>query len=285
MIKCIAIDMDGTLLNSMQEIPEGNKQAILKAQSQGVEVVVATGRSYQEATYVLHAAGLSCPVICVNGAEVRSKEGDVISANPIPKQLARETAAKLSENDIYFEVYTNYGAYSTDADKAVSTLVDIVMSANPEADRDEIIVAAGARVRDGLIHMVEDYEQLFVDDEKMIYKFLAYSFEDPGRLKAASTALAVYDELEVTKSGYENIEITYNKAQKGMALEAFTKAMDIALADTMAIGDNFNDISMLEKAGRAVAMGNASDEIKALCDVVTDTNENSGVGKAILEVL
>lgn len=284
MIKCIATDMDGTLLNSMQEITEENKQAILKAQAQGVEVVVATGRSYREATYVLNAAGLSCPVICVNGAEVRSKEGEVISAHPIPNQLARETAAKLTANDVYFEVYTNQGAFTIDADKAVSILVDIVMSANPEADRDEITVAAGARIRDGLIHMVDDYEELFANDHIMIYKFLAFSFED-GKLEAASASLADLDELEVTKSGIENIEITHKDAQKGIALEAFTKANEIDLADTMAIGDNFNDVSMLEKAGRAVAMGNASFEIKALCDVITDTNEESGVGKAILDVL
>lgn len=284
MIKCIATDMDGTLLNSMQEITEENKQAILKAQSQGVEVVVATGRSYREATYVLNAAGLTCPVICVNGAEVRSKEGEVISAHPIPKQLAQKTAAKLAAKDVYFEVYTNQGAYTMDSDKAVSTLVDIVMSANPDADRDEITYAAGARVRDGLIHMVEDYERLFANDDVMIYKFLAFSFED-GKLEEASESLRGFDELEITKSGIENIEITHKNAQKGIALEAFTKAKEIDLADTMAIGDNFNDISMLEKAGRAVAMGNASFEIKALCDVITDTNEESGVGKAILEVL
>ncbi len=284
MIKCIATDMDGTLLNSMQEITEENKQAILKAQSQGVEVVVATGRSYREATYVLNAAGLTCPVICVNGAEVRSKEGEVISAHPIPKQLARKTAAKLAAKDVYFEVYTNQGAYTMDSDKAVSTLVDIVMSANPDADRDVITYAAGARVRDGLIHMVEDYERLFANDDVMIYKFLAFSFED-GKLEEASESLRGFDELEITKSGIENIEITHKNAQKGIALEAFTKAKEIDLADTMAIGDNFNDISMLEKACRAVAMGNASFEIKALCDVITDTNEESGVGKAILEVL
>ncbi|WP_042354448.1 Cof-type HAD-IIB family hydrolase [Bacillus rubiinfantis] len=285
MIRCIATDMDGTLLNSMQEITEENRQAIIKAQQQGVEVVVATGRSYQEAVYVLDAAGLQCPVICVNGAEVRSQDGEVLSANPIPNALARETAASLSASDIYFEVYTNRGAYTIDADKAVSTLVDIVMSANPEADREEIIVAAGARIRDGLIEVVDSYEQLFTNEEVLIYKFLAFSFEDDGKLEGASASLASFSELEVTKSGVENIEITHKNAQKGIALEAFTSSRGIALANTMAIGDNFNDISMLEKAGRAVAMGNASFEIKAMCDVITETNEESGVGKAILEVL
>lgn len=63
------------------------------------------------------------------------------------------------------------------------------------------------------------------------------------------------------------------------------KAKGLDMADTMAIGDNLNDVSMLERAGRSVAMGNASYEIKALCDVITDTNDEHGVAQAILEVL
>lgn len=284
MIKCIATDMDGTLLNSMQQISEENKAAILKAQKAGVEVVVATGRSYQEATYVLNKKGITCPIICVNGAEVRSKEGEVISATPISKQVAREVAAKLEEMDIYFEVYTDKGTYSVDLEKAVSILVDIVVTANPEADPEFVRQKAEARRRDGLVHPIDDYEILFKNDEFRIYKFLAFSF-DMDKLKAASESLKKLEDLNVTKSGVENIEITHRNAQKGIALEAFVNARGISLSETMAIGDNFNDVSMFEKAGRAVAMGNASPGIKSLCDWVTDTNDENGVGKAILEVL
>ncbi|MEH7074546.1 Cof-type HAD-IIB family hydrolase [Neobacillus drentensis] len=284
MIKCIATDMDGTLLNSVQQISAANREAILKAQSQGIEVVVATGRSYQEATYVLGEAGLTCPVICVNGAEVRSKEGEVLSATSIGKDLAREVAARLTGKEVYFEVYTNEGAYTVDPDKAVSILVDIVMSANPEVNRDEIIEAAGARIRDGLIHTIEDYELLFANEEYQIYKLLAFSF-DRVKLEAANQALAGLTELAIASSGHENIEITHRDAQKGIALEWFVSAKGITLAETMAIGDNYNDVSMLKKAGRSVAMGNAGYEIKSLCDVITDTNEENGVAKAILEVI
>ncbi|MBV7505115.1 Cof-type HAD-IIB family hydrolase [Bacillus sp. sid0103] len=284
MIKCIATDMDGTLLNSVQQISTANKEAILKAQAQGVEVVVATGRSYQEATYVLDEAGLTCPVICVNGAEIRSKEGDVLSATPIGKQLAREAASRLAKEEVYFEVYTNQGAFTIDPDKAVSILVDIVMSANPEADQEEIIEAAGARIRDGLVHKIEDYELLFANKDYQIYKLLAFSF-DADRLEAANQALADLEELAIASSGHENLEITHHDAQKGIALESFVNANGMDLAETMAIGDNYNDVSMFKKAGRAVAMGNAGDEIKSLCDAITDTNEESGVAKAILEVI
>lgn len=283
-MKCIASDMDGTLLNSVQQISEENKQAILKAQAHGVEFVVATGRSYQEATYVLMEAGLSCPVICVNGAEVRTKEGEIMSSNPLSKELARVVAAKLAENDVYYEIYTDKGAFTVDADKAVSTLVDIIVSANPDADRDEIAYAAGARLRDGLIQTIADYELIFADESLQIYKVLAFSFE-ASKLKAAGKALEGFTELAVSSSGHENLEITHKDAQKGLALEAFVQARGIDMADTMAIGDSFNDVSMLERAGRSIAMGNASYEIKALCDEITDTNDEHGVAAAILDVL
>lgn len=284
MIKCIASDMDGTLLNSNQQISEQNKEAILKAQAQGIEFVVATGRSYEEATYVLAQVGLTCPVICVNGAEVRSKEGEVLSTTPIDKQLARDAATRLMEKDVYFEVYTNKGAFTTDMEKAISILVDIVMSANPEVNREEVIEAAEARLRDGLIHTIEDYELLFADKNYQIYKLLAFSF-DKDRLESANESLLELEGLAVSTSGHDNLEITNEQAQKGIALESFVKARGIDLAETMAIGDNYNDVSMLEKAGRSVAMGNADYYIKSLCDVVTDINEESGVAKAILEVI
>ncbi|WP_066072913.1 Cof-type HAD-IIB family hydrolase [Neobacillus soli] len=284
MFKCIASDMDGTLLNSTQKISTENKEAILKAQAQGIEFVVATGRSYQEAIYVLAEAGLSCPIICVNGAEVRSEQGEVLSATPISKQMARAAALKLSENDVYYEVYTDKGAYTVDMDKAISTLVDIVVSANPEVNVQEVRIAAEARLSDGLVHKIDDYEALFANENYQIYKLLAFSF-DADRLAAANRALTEFEELAVSASGHENLEITNKQAQKGIALESFANAKGISLAETMAIGDNYNDVSMFEKAGRSVAMGNANYEIKSLCDHITDTNNENGVAKAILEVL
>jgi Cof subfamily protein (haloacid dehalogenase superfamily) len=284
MIKCIATDMDGTLLNSVQQISRENKEAILKAQTQGIEVVVATGRSYQEARYVLDEADLKCPVIGVNGAETRTKEGKVLSAIPMDKQVTRKAAEKLAEHEIYFEVYTNKGTYSIDLEKAVSILVDIVLSANPDVNPENVVDAAGARVRDGLVHQIESYDLIFTNEEFQIYKLLAFSF-DSDRLEAASTALHELEELSISSSGHENLEITNKNAQKGIALEAFVKSKGIELAETMAVGDSFNDISMLQRVGRAVAMGNAAYEIKSLSDVITATNDEHGVAQAILEVL
>ncbi|MFJ5759482.1 HAD family hydrolase [Neobacillus sp. NPDC093182] len=284
MIKCIASDMDGTLLNSYQQVSQENKEAILKAQSQGIEIVIATGRSYQEVRFVLDEANLQCPAICVNGAEVRTKKGEILSATPIEKHVAKKAAEKLMEKDIYFEVYTNKGTYSLDPNKAVAIIVDIVVSANPDVNPAEVVKRAEERTHHGLVHQVESYDVLFNDETQQIYKLFGFAL-DSDRRGAAENALEELTELTVSSSGHNNLEITHRNAQKGIALETFVKSKGIDLAETMAMGDSFNDISMLERVGRAVAMGNADYEIKTLCDVMTATNDEHGVAKAILEVL
>jgi Cof subfamily protein (haloacid dehalogenase superfamily) len=284
MIKCIAIDMDGTLLTATQQITPENREAILRAQSQGVEVVIATGRSYTEASFVLDAAGLTCPMICANGAEVRSILHEIIATNSLEKSTARKISAILDRNKLYFEVYTNKGTYTLDEEKAVSIMVDIYMSANPEADINEVMKVAEKRITKGLVHKVGSYDLLFNHDDHQIYKLLAFSFEQDV-LSEAKEELLKIDGLAISSSGEENLELTSVNAQKGIALEKFAQANGIEMKDTMAIGDNYNDLSMFKRAGISVAMGNADEIIKAQCDKVTLTNEESGVAKAILEAL
>src|SRR5690606_19622197 len=91
--------------------------------------------------------------------------------------------------------------------------------------------------------------------------------------------------ITVTASGRQNIEITHKSAKKGNALKRYTEKRGISLAETMAIGDNYNDLSMLEVVGYSVAMGNAETEIKEACRHVTGLNTEDGVAEAIYKVL
>ncbi|MGD6941844.1 HAD family hydrolase [Cytobacillus gottheilii] len=284
MIKCIASDMDGTLLTATQTITDENIAAIKKAQEKGIEVVVATGRSYQEAIFVLEEAGLECPIICANGAEVRSAQGEIVSNSPLDKELATRTAKALTELEVYYEVYTNQGTYTVDEKRGITIMADIFLSGNEEADVKKVLKAAEERFEKGLVHKVDSYDVLFESEDHQIYKLLAFTF-DPERMEEAKEALQDFEGLIISSSGHGNLELTSKSAQKGVALEAFVREKGISLEETMALGDNYNDLSMFNVVGRAVAMGNADDYIKSQCHMVTLTNEESGVGKAILDVL
>ncbi|MFD2446863.1 HAD family hydrolase [Bacillus sp. CGMCC 1.16607] len=284
MIKCIATDMDGTLVSGAHIISQENKEAILAAQSKGIEVVVATGRSYEEASFILKDAELECPMILVNGAEIRTKEGKLIGENPIEKREAIEIAKGLHELDLYFEVYTSKGTYTNNREKGLSLIVDIFLSINPSADRDFIMKASMERFEEGHVHVVEDYDVLFQNEEHKILKLLVFSFEEE-KLAAGGKVLEAFQNIAISSSARGNLEVTSIQAQKGVALSQFVKERGISLEETMAIGDNYNDVSMFQRVGRAVAMGNAVDEIKALCHFVTASNEESGVGKAIMEAM
>ena len=280
MVKCIAIDMDGTLLTSAQEITAENREAIKLAQESGVEVVIATGRAYEEAGDLLKDAGIITPMICANGAEIRTSAHEVIQTNPLSKDLAKEVAEILHSRQVYYEVYTNKGTYTLDKTMARSLIMDIftVNGHVKNMDMDEIKKAAEERLQE--VNQLDSYAVLFEDDSQIIYKLLAFHFE-PVTLNEVREKLKGNSKLAVSASGKENIEITAVEAQKGIALEEFVDARGISLQDTMAIGDNYNDLSMMLKVGRAVAMGNADEEIQRQCHFVTATNEESGVGKAI----
>ncbi len=284
MITLIATDMDGTLLNEHQEISEANKQAILDAQQQGIEVVVATGRSYEEARYVIEEAGISCEIVCANGAEVRNKQGEIIYQAGIESARAKEIASVLNETGIYFEIYTDRGTYTENYDMGVELIVDIFTTANPTVSEEQVRQAARERFEKGHIKLVEDYGVLFEDDSQLVYKFLVFSF-DEKQLAEANEKLNELSGIAVSSSGKENIEVNSIEAQKGVALEKLLKDKGLSPENSMAMGDNLNDLSMMKVVGRPVAMGNALDQIKEFCPFITATNKEDGVAKAIQEAI
>ncbi|MDN4075685.1 Cof-type HAD-IIB family hydrolase [Fictibacillus terranigra] len=279
-MKLIAIDMDGTLVSKQLKVTKANKEAIEKAREEGHMVVIATGRSFDEAKYTLSEAELYLPLICVNGAEIRSDNWEKVTSIPIPSKQYFDIEKALRANDIYYEVYTSEGTYTDNREKAFKVMKDIVLTSNPEATEDDVHKAALRRFKLGTVNFISDYDMLMEKEGLEIYKVLAFSSEQE-KIANSVDMLRKIDHLAVSSSANNNLEITNADAQKGVALEKFSKLHNISLKDTMAIGDNYNDVSMLEKAGISVAMGNAYDEIKQIAMHVTKTNDESGVAYAI----
>ena len=276
--------MDGTLLNGKQEISEGNRRAIMAAQEKGVEVILATGRSYQEASHMLQKAGLRCGAICANGAEIRNREGEVLHSVGLEGEIARKMIGMLRNLGVYVELYTNEGTYTDSYQKGIDVIIDIYHTANPDTSREEIQAAAEERFKRGLIEVVDDYSEVLGREGCRVYKLLAFSM-DPALLSEAAGALRKVEGVAVTSSGRENIEVTHQEAQKGIALKRFAEHSGVPLSETMAMGDNYNDLSMLKVAGRPVAMGNAEQEVKDICRYITAVNDEDGAGKAIMEAI
>ena len=284
MITSIATDMDGTLLNGKMEVSEENRAAIKKAQELGIEVVVATGRSYMEARFALDGTGIECPIIAVNGAEVRNAEGEIIQFTALEDDLAYNLYRRLKDVGVYFEIYTNQATYTENAEKAVELLIDIVLSAHPETKVEDIRERARLRIDSGLVRQVNDYEEIIRDTSQHIYKFFVFS-NDYNLLKKAADQLEGIDGIAVSSSGNENLEVTNDQAQKGITLENYLASKGLSMKDALAVGDNYNDLSMLERAGYSYAMGNADDNIKKAARFETSKNDDSGVAKAIEDAL
>lgn len=277
-MKLIATDMDGTLLNDERKISKENAEAIKAAQQDGIHVVVATGRDFKEASMPLKEAGLTCPILCVNGAEERSANGELIHAVSLAKNEALTILDILTAADVYFEVYTNRGAFTDDYEKGLEIVIDVLQSAGSDDSYEKMREIAKHRFESGAVQLTEDYTKLI--DSTAVYKFLAFSRDETKR-QAAKDDLEKKDVFSVSASASDNLEITHWQAQKGIALRRLAERLGINSDNVMAIGDNLNDVSMLKYAGTAVAMENGEAEVKQLADFVTASNEDNGVAKAI----
>ena len=276
--------MDGTLLGEQHMISEETVQLIKEAQKKGIEFLVATGRAYNEARYILNQADIHCPAICVNGGEIRDKDGNIEFAIGLDGNVSKEIEKVFNDFEVYFEIYTPSGTYTTDRNSGVNLVADIYHSVTPEHEIEVIRDVAEERFLEGLIDTIESYHHVFDEEDCLVYKFLAFGL-DEDVLEQTKAKLREIEGVEVTSSGRHNIEVMHKDARKGVALQRFVEKHGITLEETMALGDNYNDISMLSVVGHSVAMGNAEQPVKDIAKEVTDTNVNDGVAKMIKKAI
>jgi len=280
--------MDGTLLNQTWRISEENKQAIFEVQKQGIEFVIATGRPYNNVTAILEEAGITCPVISLNGAETRDVEGNIIASQPLSKDQVRIVHNILLEEDMYFELMTNKGAFSLSEERCRAISRHIALRELPDLSEEEreitINVMFEERVRNENCKFVDSFAPVLDDEDIVILKIFALStYED--RLVKATDRLRKLDGLTITSSGHENLEVNNINGHKGYAVLEYAKSKGIDPSEIMAMGDSYNDLTMLTSVGRGVAMANASEQIRNQVTYTTKRNVESGVAHAIYEML
>lgn len=285
MIKLIASDMDGTLLDAQMNISEENAAAIRYANDLGIEFMVATGRNYQEARSALDAANIDCAMITLNGAQVFDKDGQSLFTVPIPTEQVAYIFEILDANQIYYEVSTSQGLFSDQQTRRIESFASMIAEHMPHLTYKMAIAMASAKLELLKIHYIDDIHDLLKRKDLEFLKIICVHPEGPKILGPVGKEIDALGDLAVTSSGSNNIEINHKNAQKGIAVAHVAQERGVALSDVMTIGDNFNDASMLQLAGVSFAMGNAAVEIKEYAKYVTETNVDSGVGKAIMQAI
>lgn len=276
--------MDGTLLNEKMEISDRSLKAIHDAQENGIEFLIATGRSLSEAKPFLKGK-VKPGYITLNGAEVFDKNEELISSNPISVASKKRIVEILHENDAYFELITNKGNFTDNYDLRVSSLAELLMKLNPGTSYEKAFNDTKERIKSTPMKVLDNYDAIIADPSYKIMKFICYDSRDEKFLKPLSEKIGALTDVVVTSSAPNDIEINSIDAQKGTALLEYAKDKDIKQSETMAIGDNLNDMSMFKMAGVGVAMANAVESISQVADQFTDSNINDGVAKAIEKVI
>lgn len=284
MIKLIASDMDGTLLDSSMQISPENAAAIKQAEKQGVEFIVATGRNRSEALPALTQAGIECAMVTLNGAQVFDKTGTSLFTVAIEASVVTSILDLLDEKDIYYEVATDQGLFSQSQEQRIELFATHLGEVMPHLTHKMAIAMVASQLEHLPIHYVTSVRQRLAAGLEVL-KIICFHKEEARVLGPVAKELEGFGELSITSSGANNLEINHRDAQKGIAVAHLAHERKIPLEQIMTIGDNLNDISMIQMAGVSFAMGNAALEVKEYAKYITDTNIEDGVGKAILRAL
>lgn len=277
-IQIVSTDIDGTMVNSNRELPEENIAAIKAVYEAGKKVVVNTGRVPADVTELFNQYDIKCAKICLNGGLVLDENDNVIVKEQISKENLATVIAILEKTDSFFIICLNKGFYTLpyfSKRGEYKKIIDEFEAVNPM-----YLKLCETRIEEKKHFEVQDFESILYDKTFEVYKLLMLS-KSPELLDETKKALADKTDLLVTSSWIDNIEINAKSASKGLALEKYVERIGTNLDNVMAIGDSYNDVSMLEVAGVSVAMGNAADDIKELCDYVTESHDDGGWANAV----
>ncbi len=256
--KMIAMDLDDSLLGDDLTVSEVNSRAIYRAIEQGVLVTVATGRMFKSALPYVKQLGLDVPIITYQGAlVVNALSHDILLHHPVPLDVSREIIMESKMKGIHLQLYIE-DAYYFEEENDYSNLYRRVSGI------DGTLVDS---LEDLLVQ--EPTKLIMIDQPENITRWMYYYREMfKGRVQVA-----------VSKANY--LEFTNVEATKGNAVKHLSNMYGIKREEIIAIGDSFNDLSMIQYAELGVAMDNAPDDVKAHADYITYSNNDHGIAHVL----
>lgn len=261
----MAVDLDGTLLNSRKGVSEQDIDAINRALNAGKQVVFSTGRCMGEVRHLLPFIPKLRYVLCSGGACIYDVwEERTIAQRSMDRTAAERLLRELENKDILTMIFTN--------GQAVISQKDIDNMAHFQMPQ------------------YQEHFQTYGLPVESVYQFYWEHRTPIEKINLFHTSKDAVDEtaamlrgwpLTATRSEGTSLELTAKNTDKGTCLTDFCTRMQISLKDTIVIGDSANDLCAMKKAGLSIAMGNAPEDVKAACDAVVADNDHCGVRDAV----
>ena len=278
--KMIAIDIDGTLLNSKNELSENTKKVLKEASDRGIFVVLTSGRISRNIVNFCHQIGADKYLIAENGASIINLQtGELEYSKYIPKDVANRVIDVCEENSIYYMVYTQEELIVKNI--KYMSLFFYKQNYNPNARIKQVVAG-----RDYINSVDSNITKLMIcDEDRSIYRSIINKLKDIEEIDVLPVPhtsikkLKIDGEEKVLKYSYA--DISAKGANKWTAVEYLAHKLGIKNSEIIAIGDNINDIYMIYNAGLGVCMSNGSPHVRNVANVVAPSNDNEGVAQIV----
>jgi len=273
-IRLLALDIDGTLLDTRFQLPAANRDALVAAHARGIEIVLVTGRRFSFARSIAAQLPIDLTLVVNNGALIKSKEGNTFYRRLLPVSVAVQVLAGAA-------AWRHRALVLFDRTGAGEVLVENLDSAH------EPVAGYFERNRDAILlvdtfedHLTEDPIQVLYAGPLEEMRALARHLEGSDLADQISVALAEYPRRNFTL-----LDVLTAGCTKAAALAWWGRRRRIRREEIMAIGDNWNDREMLEFCGLAVVMANSDEELRHAGWPVTLSNDEAGVAAAIAKYI
>lgn len=265
----IALDMDGTLLDSNMQLSPGNREAIRRAHAAGKHVALSTGRCITELRETLDILPQIRYLICENGSCIYDyHQNCTLYLNPLPAREILFILDLVQDQDVVVQFFHEQCAYFNRPDSSWCAPFSVDMF-RPVFDKTAVWDVQLA--------------QKFRKEPFQVEKLLLYFRDDASRQRVRD--ILKDHPLKLADSSGFMLEIVSDGVDKGAGLARLCDHLGIGIAETIAVGDSMNDIEILQAAGLSAAMGNACTGAKDAADIITDDCDHDGVAKVIYEYL
>ncbi len=267
-IGIIALDLDGTLLDSDKKLSSVNEAALKRAADAGIQIVPTTGRFFGGMPEKIRSLPYVRYAITINGAQVADTQtGEVIYTAELPWQQTIEIMKLLDTLPVIYDCFQDNCGWMTAA------LKEKIDEFAPNEHYRKMLHE--------LRKPVPELKEFLAQRKKGVQKVQFFTKDMELRAKLLKELPERFPDLAVSSSVSNNIEINQAHANKGEALKALACHLGLAEDATLSFGDGLNDISMLQSAGVGVAMANAAPEVKEAADWITVSNDENGVAVGI----